>query len=160
MPDPFLHYTISGRGQAVIFLHGFMENGSMWSELVHQLPVKAYVIDLHGHGASFFHPDLPASIEIMARQVMQIVEKEQLQQALVVGHSLGGYVALELFRMNPDFEHVVLFHSNPWSDSLDKQQDRERVAKLVKTKKEFFISEAIPNLFYGPQSETGKHREI
>lgn len=148
MTSTFLNYTITGEGRPVIFLHGFMEDSSMWSTLTPHLNVKAYCIDLHGHGASPFEPETRMTITTMAEQVLEIVEYEKLQNAIVVGHSLGGYVALELFRLNPHFEHIVLFHSHPWSDSLEKQNDRERVAKLVITKKDVFIQEAIPNLFF------------
>lgn len=148
MANTFLHYTVSGEGKPVVFLHGFMEDSSMWNELIVQLPIKAYCIDLHGHGKSPFLPEARLSIKTMAEQVYEIIRAEKLENAIIVGHSLGGYVALELFQRNQEFEHIVLFHSHPWNDSLEKQLDRERVAKLVLTKKDIFIHEAIPNLFF------------
>lgn len=148
MTGSFLNYTVSGTGRPVIFLHGFMENSTMWSELIKALPIKAICIDLHGHGKSPYLPEAGLSVRTMAEQVFEIVRLEKLENALIVGHSLGGYVALELYKLNSEFEHIVLFHSHPWNDSIEKQTDRERVAKLVLTKKDMFIQEAIPNLFY------------
>ncbi len=150
MASSFLNYTVSGTGRPVIFLHGFMENSTMWSELIKNLPIKAICIDLNGHGKSPLLSETHPSVQTMAEQVFEIVRLENLENALVVGHSLGGYVALELYKLNHDFEHVVLFHSHPWNDSIEKQIDRERVAKLVLTKKDMFIQEAIPNLFFQP----------
>lgn len=145
-----LNYTISGEGPNVLFLHGFMENLSMWDHLIAHLPIRAIRIDLHGHGASFFDNQLEPSVETMADQVLQIVANEKIDQCIVVGHSLGGYVGLELMKKRTSFEHLVLFHSHPWGDPPEKQVDRRRVAELVKTKAAVFIHEAIPKLFFEP----------
>lgn len=159
MANTFLHYTVSGQGKPVVFLHGFMEDSTMWNALIQHLPVRAFCVDLHGHGKSPFLPEARLTIKTMAEQVYEIIRAEKLEQAIIVGHSLGGYVALELFKLNNNFEHIILFHSHPWSDSLEKQVDRERVAKLVLTKKDVFIQEAIPNLFY-QDIPTAKERYI
>jgi pimeloyl-ACP methyl ester carboxylesterase len=143
----FLNYRISGNGDPVLFLHGFMEDSSMWEPLIDHLPVKAILIDLPGHGKSEISTHHP-SIESIANDVMNIVHKENIQDAQIVGHSLGGYVALELMKKNELFEHVTLFHSHPWEDAPTKKEDRNRVIDLVKEKASFFIREAIPNLFW------------
>ncbi|WP_343606387.1 alpha/beta hydrolase [Fluviicola sp.] len=154
MNEQLLNYRISGNGSPVIFLHGFMEDLSMWEDLIPHLPVRACCIDLPGHGKSAFEPQQTPSIRYMAEEVRKIIEREQLHHPIVVGHSMGGYVALELFRLVPDLEHIVLFHSHPWADPESKKNDRQRVAELVRTKASVFIREAIPNLFYDP-SEMG-----
>lgn len=143
----YLNYRISGNGDPVLFLHGFMEDSSMWDHILSELPVRAIAIDLPGHGKSKT-PVQPASIRLMAEKVMEIVGLEGLENAQIIGHSLGGYVALELIKMNPSFEHATLFHSHPWEDSEAKKEDRNRVIELVKEKSSFFIREAIPNLFW------------
>jgi len=150
MSEQLLNYRISGNGSPVVFLHGFMEDYTMWDELIPHLPVKAICIDLPGHGSSPVDFNTTPSILSMAKEVEKIIVHEKLKHALVVGHSMGGYVGLELMKLVPSLEHLVLFHSHPWSDSEDKKRDRERVANLVLTKASAFIREAIPNLFYDP----------
>ena len=147
MTEQLLNYRISGNGSPVVFLHGFMEDYSMWDELLPHLPVKAVCVDLPGHGLS---PIDFNAILSMAKEVEKIIIRENLKDALVVGHSMGGYVGLELMKLIPGLEHLILFHSHPWSDSEDKKRDRERVANLVLTKAPVFIREAIPNLFHDP----------
>ena len=142
----FLNYRISGNGDPVLFLHGFMEDCSMWDHILSELPVRAIAIDLPGHGKSTI-PEQQASIQLMAEKVMEIVRLEGLESAQIIGHSLGGYVALELMKLNPTFEHATLFHSHPWEDSASKKEDRNRVIELGKEKSSYFIREAIPNLF-------------
>jgi pimeloyl-ACP methyl ester carboxylesterase len=152
MSEQLLNYRISGNGNPVVFLHGFMEDHSMWDELLPHLPVKAVCVDLPGHGLSPIDFDATPSILSMAKEVEKIIIREKLKDALIVGHSMGGYVGLELMKLIPGLEHLILFHSHPWSDSEDKKRDRERVASLVLTKAPVFIREAIPNLFYDPAS--------
>jgi 2-succinyl-6-hydroxy-2,4-cyclohexadiene-1-carboxylate synthase len=150
MTEQLLNYRISGNGSPVVFLHGFMEDCSMWDELLPHLPVKAVCVDLPGHGLSPIDFNATPSILSMAKEVEKIIIRENLKDALVVGHSMGGYVGLELMKLIPGLEHLILFHSHPWSDSEDKKRDRERVANLVLTKAPVFIREAIPNLFHDP----------
>ncbi|MNK09794.1 Dihydrolipoyllysine-residue acetyltransferase component of acetoin cleaving system [compost metagenome] len=150
MNENLLNYRISGNGSPVVFLHGFMEDLTMWDEIIPHLPVKAYSIDLPGHGASAVNLNAAPSILSMAKEVEKILVRENIKNALVVGHSLGGYVGLELMKLVPSLEHLILFHSHPWSDSEDKKRDRERVASMVLTKAPVFIREAIPNLFANP----------
>ncbi len=150
MTEQLLNYRISGNGSPVVFLHGFMEDYSMWDELLPHLPVKAVCVDLPGHGLSPIDFNATPSILSMAKEVEKIIIRENLKDALVVGHSMGGYVGLELMKLIPGLEHLILFHSHPWSDSEDKKRDRERVANLVLTKAPVFIREAIPNLFHDP----------
>ena len=128
----------------------------MWDDLLPALQNHTCIaIDLHGHGDSFYDDSLTPSIELMAKQVKAVLESLSIGPYIVVGHSLGGYVANELLKTDPAVEHIVLFHSHPWADSESKKKDRDRVIELVKTKARSFIREAIPNLFAQPE----KHPE-
>ena len=64
----------------------------------------------------------------------------------IFGHSMGGYVGLELAKLI-DIK-LVLIHSNFWNDSEQKKIDRDKVIELVKERKPFFVNTVIPNLFY------------
>jgi pimeloyl-ACP methyl ester carboxylesterase len=70
---------------------------------------------------------------------------------------MGGYVALELKKIDANCQKVVLLNSNFWEDSEQKKRDRVRVADLVFKAKNLFVSEAIPGLFF---SKKGKEVEI
>ncbi|MBI3239098.1 MAG: alpha/beta hydrolase [Flavobacteriia bacterium] len=150
-PSTTLHYRISGNGDPVVFLHGFMEDSSMWDEIILHFQHKTCIlIDLHGHGNSFFDPELPREISVMAQQVRSTLDHLSISTYQLVGHSLGGYVGCELLKTDPLLEHLLLFHSHPWPDSPAKKIDRDRVSQLVLTKSVFLIREAIPNLFAFP----------
>jgi pimeloyl-ACP methyl ester carboxylesterase len=142
-----LSYRVYGNGNPVLLLHGFLEDAAMWDAFVSMNHTKTVLIDLNGHGQSKLDSDLNRSIKNMALQVMEIVAENNWLNAQIVGHSMGGYVGLELMKLNPQFEHLTLLNSHPWDDSDEKKRDRNRVIQLVQLKPKLFISEAIPSLF-------------
>lgn len=152
-----LHYELFGEGPITIFLHGFLESSTMWKPLnLNELPGTKLLIDLPGHGkSSLSDPSEIPSMKFMADEVARVISKINPTQYRIVGHSMGGYVALELFANTPKGiskpSHVTLLNSNCWSDSEAKQADRLRVARIAYTGKELFINEAIPNLFARPE---------
>ena len=101
-------------------------------------------IDLPGHGKSTSILDSP-SIQLMAKEVAQIIQHLELPHFNVIGHSMGAYVGLELSQMK-GFKQLILVNSNCWSDSEQRKQDRLRVAQIVQHAKNSFLREAIPNL--------------
>lgn len=135
--------------RTLVCLHGFLESSGMWSVLKLQDFANLILIDLPGHGKS----DLNAitSMQLMAEAVFEVLQKEGVTSYKVIGHSMGGYVGLELQQMDSRCNEVILMNSNVWTDSEQKVTDRKRVAKLVQTKKDRFVSEAIPNLFQDPE---------
>ncbi len=153
-----LHYELFGEGPITVFLHGFLESSTMWEPLkLTELPGTKLLIDLPGHGKSALsEPSEIPAMKFMADEVARVISKINPTQYRIVGHSMGGYVALELFANTPEGisrpSHVNLLNSNCWSDSEAKQADRLRVARIAYTGKELFINEAIPNLFAQPES--------
>lgn len=146
-----LHYEVRGDGDVtLVCLHGFLESMSMWDVLRLEENAKLILIDLPGHGQSGLEGI--DSMAEMAELVKEVVSQEDINSYDVVGHSMGGYVALELQNIDTLCQNIVLMNSNVWTDSDQKKEDRQRVAKLVQTKKERFISEAIPNLFQSPEN--------
>lgn len=152
-----LHYELFGEGPITIFLHGFLESSTMWEPLnLNELPGTKLLIDLPGHGKSLLSdPSQIPSMKFMADEVGRVLAFLKIDAYRVLGHSMGGYVALELFANTPEGipkpGHVTLLNSNCWSDSEAKQADRLRVARIAYTGKELFINEAIPNLFARPE---------
>ena len=152
-----LHYQLVGEGPLTVFLHGFLESSTMWKPLnLTELPGTKLLIDLPGHGKSPLSDpgDIP-SMKFMADEVARVISKINPTQYRIVGHSMGGYVALELMANTPKGiskpSHITLLNSNCWSDSEAKQADRLRVVRIAYTGKELFINEAIPNLFARPE---------
>ncbi len=143
------HYTRQGKGKALVLLHGFLENQSMWEPFIPDLSEKHTVItiDLPGHGKSeclgYIH-----SMELMAEVVHAVLTQENINQATFIGHSMGGYVALAFAERYPKNSNgIVLLNSNSKPDSAERKQNRNRAIELVKKHKDAFLSMAITNLF-------------
>lgn len=138
-----------GRGRAVLFLHGFLENRRMWHDLKSALPrtVRKISLDLPGHGDSenlgYVH-----SMEEMAELVQALMKHLFLRKVVLCGHSMGGYVALAFAEKYPDhLKGLILMNSNSRADSPEKRINRDRAIKLVKQDYQSFIRNAIPALF-------------
>lgn len=147
-----LNYRIVGNGYPVVFLHGFLESNSMWKSLLPELEkIRAICIELPGHGES---PLLstPLQLETITDSVKSTIKSLNIEQFSIVGHSLGGYVALHLAEdKNLNIDRLTLLHSHPWADPKNKKRDRDRVAKIVEYNELMFLNEAIPSLYYEPQ---------
>ncbi|MGB1453669.1 MAG: alpha/beta fold hydrolase, partial [Crocinitomicaceae bacterium] len=143
-----MHYKVFGEGPVVLFLHGFLESMSMWDYLpLKDFRCKKVFIDLPGHGNSKILNNAEPSIESMANEVILILKKEKIKKFHIVGHSMGGYIALSIKEKYKECKKVILLNSNYWSDSESKKKDRDRVCKIAFKAKDYFLNEAIPNLF-------------
>ena len=142
-----IHYNVLGEGKPLVFLHGFLENSTMWTEFVKPLIQnnKIILIDLPCHGETRFKGEV-CTMGFMAETVKAVFEQENITNPTVFGHSMGGYVGLELAKMTDI--NLVMIHSNFWDDSVQQKSDRDRVVDLVQDRKPFFCKVAIPNLFY------------
>lgn len=152
-----LDIKVKGTGRPVLFLHGFLESNAMWQEIELE-GIKMIMPDLPGHGNS---PDIEYhSLKEMASLLIGYCNELQLKEYDVVGHSMGGYVALEMKAQDPNCKKLVLLNSNFWGDSENKKKDRVRVAELVKTRKDLFVVEAIPGLFHDPAKYDEQVKEL
>ena len=94
-----LHHVESGdaKGLAVVLLHGFPYDGRMWKGAAQALAnagYRAIVPDLRGFGKSAVQPT--ASMQEMAADVAALLEAQKVRRAVVLGFSMGGYVALQM----------------------------------------------------------------
>lgn len=145
-----LHYTIQGKGNTVVLLHGFCESHTIWADFAKQLATTYQVvcIDLSGFGQSPLLA-VPPSIAAYAVAVHETLQALALKEYVMIGHSLGGYVTLsyaEQFAAN--LKGFGLFNSTALADSPEKQENRNKViAALQEYGAEAFIKTFYYNLF-------------
>jgi pimeloyl-ACP methyl ester carboxylesterase len=98
-----LYYSVFGQGAPVILLHGGLSNSSYWGFQVPQLSkyYEVITIDSRGHGRST-RTDQPFSYELMASDVIGLMDQLKIAKAAVVGWSDGAIIGLELAIHNPD----------------------------------------------------------
>ena len=143
-------YSITGNGETLVFLHGFLGDSSIWNPFVEHFNTnyKIVTIDLPGHGETAIVQD-EITMDFSARLVNEILEKEGISNIHLIGHSMGGYVGLayaNLFTKN--IKSLTLFNSTAKADSKQKQSDRLKAVRVFDMNPSIFIDEAIKNLFY------------
>ena len=144
-----IHYNKFGEGNTVVLLHGFCENSTCFSKQVFFLQQHFQVItpDLPGFGNS--EPIENTSIEKMADEVKYILEKENISSCVMLGHSMGGYVALAFAKK---YVHLLtgfgLIHSTAYADSDERKLKRDQAIKVIEEKgAELYVQNFIPPLF-------------
>ncbi len=147
-----ISYFEKGKGDTIVLLHGFLENKSIWENFVNELAKDFHVvtIDLPGHGVSESLGPVN-EISAMADAVNTVLQYLRVSKAIMVGHSMGGYVSLafaELFQKKT--AGVVLFHSHASADTPDAKKNRERTIELIRESRVEFIGRFIPDLFAAP----------
>jgi pimeloyl-ACP methyl ester carboxylesterase len=135
----------------VVFLHGFLESKEMWQHLNLENMFTCFFPDLLGHGSKSLREENYSSIRMMAEEVLDELKSLGWTNFHVVGHSMGGYVALELAQLI-EVQSIVLMHSNFWQDSEQKKKDRERVAVIAAQNSRLYVQETFPHLFIQPES--------
>ena len=144
-------YADNGKGNPIVLLHGYLESQEIWYSFAEKL-IKAgqrvITLDLPGHGMSATVGE-EHTMEHMAGTVNAVLVEQKIEKCMVVGHSMGGYVALAFAKAFPDkVAGLCLFHSTPNPDSDEKRTNRDREIELIKTgKKELIVKTAIPNAF-------------
>lgn len=144
-----IHFFEKGEGQPVVLIHGFCEISEMWRDFAQTLSRDFRVIcpDLPGCGDSALTIS-NNSLEEVAVQLENWMDEENIQNPIVIGHSLGGYITLALLElMGSKLKAVGLFHSAAIADDQEKKGMRDRtVIFLQKHGVDSFVTSFVPEL--------------
>ncbi len=147
--DAPIFYSDQGAGRAIVLLHGFLENRTMWEHLLPFLTKdhRVICIDLPGHGASgnlgYVH-----TMEDMARAVLAVVTHLDLHNITIIGHSMGGYVGCAFAKMSVEKPIALcLLNSTPEPDDEERKKLRSRANTMAKKHYEQLLRMSFVNLF-------------
>lgn len=142
-------FTDNGKGKPIVFLHGFLENKTMWNFFKNAFVNKFRIItiDLLGHGNTsclgYIH-----TMEDQADMVHALLVHLKIKKAVFVGHSMGGYVALAFAELYSEMVNgMVLLNSTSRADSEERKQNRDRAILAVKQNYAACVKMSIANLF-------------
>lgn len=155
-----INYTVSGKGASLVLLHGFLETLDMWTNFEQELSHNHQVvcIDLLGHGKThclgYVH-----SMEAMANAVFAVLNYLKIEHAHVIGHSMGGYVALAMAEKEPLlFKSLCLMNSTFEADDAERKELRTRAIKMAHTNYKSLVRMSFANLF-SPESRANFKKE-
>jgi len=140
----------SGTGPPLVLLHGFCETQEIWEFILPDLSkyYTCFVADLPGFGGSI---DLGPGFSIVhvAEKMIGWVKTLGLVKPVILGHSLGGYVALEIENLDPGLSAGFgLVHSTAFADDAQKKSNRDKTIDFIKNHgMEPFIDAFVPSLF-------------
>ncbi len=144
-----IYYRSTGKGPALLLLHGFLENQNIWNYFAEKLSsgFRVLTLDLPGHGKSGIYGEVH-DMEFMADVAKELLDLLQIEEFVVIGHSMGGYVSLAMAEKYADAcRGFGLFHSHALSDSTEAKINRGRAIQVVRENHKDFISSFIPELF-------------
>jgi pimeloyl-ACP methyl ester carboxylesterase len=128
-----LYYEERGQGLPVVLLHGFPFSHAIWQTQQAALSDAARIItpDLRGHGKSPA-PEGDYTMDLLASDVLALLDRLNVSRAVWVGHSMGGYILMAALRQAPDrIAGVGLVATHPLADAEEKRFQRRESADLA-----------------------------
>jgi pimeloyl-ACP methyl ester carboxylesterase len=145
-----LVYEIRGTGMPVMLVHGFTEDRRIWDPLLKGMEEKYQWIlpDLPGSGESALNKSF-STLRDFGDALNAILEAEKINEIILIGHSMGGYISLAFAEKHPEkIRGLGLFHSSSYPDSEEKKESRNKNIRFIqKNDPLLFIEQAIPGLF-------------
>ncbi|MFK8060660.1 MAG: alpha/beta fold hydrolase [Polaribacter sp.] len=156
-----ISFSDVGKGTAVVLIHGFLENSTMWKNITPELSKRNRIItvDLLGHGKTdclgYVH-----SMEIFAETIEAVLKHLRIRKSILIGHSLGGYVALAFAKLfTKNVKGLCLLNSTFEQDDKERKQLRKRANKMAQTNYQNLVRMSFINLF-SKESSTFFKKEI
>jgi len=151
-----INFFESGQGFPLVFIHGFCESNKIWNDLARELSEEYRIIcpDLPGFGKSAL-PGKAFSLEQIGDTLVDWLKSQQITECIVIGHSLGGYISLEILRKHHEFvKSIGLFNSSAFADPPDKKENRNKLIDFINNNGVApFLKTFVPSLFYPPTSK-------
>jgi pimeloyl-ACP methyl ester carboxylesterase len=137
-------YDEGGSGTPVLFIHGFPHNRTLWTPQLQSLPVHARCIaaDLRGFGESSVVP--PYSMDQYADDLIGLLDVQHIDKAVVVGLSMGGYVAFACWRRHPSrVRGLVLANTRAGADGEEARQKRRSLMIVAREQGSSAIADSM-----------------
>lgn len=145
-----LSYSETGQGTPVVLLHGFPLCRDIWLQQRQRLSDRYRVItpDLRGHGQSPA-PTGVYTMDALAQDVLALLDALEIKQAVLMGHSLGGYVTLAAWKLAPErFLALGLIDSHASADTEEGRQGRYQMVEKVTARGSQVVADVmLPRLF-------------
>ena len=154
-----LYYETHGSGPAVLLTHGFSATTAAWNPQVEALSQHYQLItwDMRGHGQSD-SPDDPAAYSeaLSVADMRALLDAQGVEQAVLGGHSLGGYLSLAFHRAHHErVKGLMLLGTGP---GFRKDAPREAWNQRARSFADTFEKKGLDALGRSPEVRAGTHR--
>jgi 3-oxoadipate enol-lactonase len=154
-----IRYLEAGSGWPVVLLHAFPLSAEMWRPELERVPEGWRFIapDMRGFG-----PDAPATVgtepatlDDVAEDVGWLLDRLAIDQAVIGGLSMGGYVTFALFRKAPDrFSGMILADTKAEADTPEGREGRRKMIELARTRGPAGVADAMLPKLLGATTKT------
>lgn len=155
-----LSYTEMGQGTPVVLVHGFPLDHTIWMPVAEGLKDEARIImpDLRGAGKS---PETNETytMRLLAEDILALIDRLKLEKVILVGHSMGGYVALAFAYAYPGrISGLGLIATQADADAPERRQGRLVTAREVKRRGVRFVADGMaPKLTHNEDLQKQLH---
>jgi pimeloyl-ACP methyl ester carboxylesterase len=148
-------YLDAGSGWPVVLLHAFPFSADMWRPQLERVPEGWRFIapDLIGFGpdAAAWSGASALTVEDMAADVDGLLDALEIEEAVIGGLSMGGYITFALFRAAPQrFTGMILADTRPQADTPDGRDGRRKMIECAQTDGPAAVAEAMLPKLLGP----------
>lgn len=125
-------------------IHGHGVDPSVWDTLYDDLSADVQIVKPDFSGMTSHQ-----TVEAYAEELYSVFQASGIEKVVLIGHSMGGYIALAFAEKHPDMmAGLGLFHSTAFPDDEDRKPKREQaIAQLTAEGSPAFIDAAVPNMF-------------
>lgn len=147
-----LSFSDVGRGLPVVLIHGFPLSHEIWhAQRALQDEFRVIVPDLRGHGRSPA-PEGIYEMSLLAQDLFALLDRLEVRQAVWVGHSMGGYVALAGCRLARErFLGLALVNSQTLADHDEARRGRLALVEKIATGGSHIAAEVMLPKLFSPQ---------
>ena len=147
-----LHYEVHGEGDPILLVHGFPLSGALWDGVVERLADRWRLIvpDLRGHGRS--EASAETTMRRYADDLVAVLDAAgEKRPVVLVGLSMGGYVAFEFYRRHPErVRALVLANTRATRDAPEVLRGRHDSAERALREGSAAVSEGMVDRLFAP----------
>jgi 3-oxoadipate enol-lactonase len=127
-------YLEAGSGRPLVFIHAFPFNAEMWRPQFEQVPAgwRFLAPDLRGFGGTVDDASPAETLKDHADDLVALMDALTIQDAVIAGLSMGGYIAFALFRLDPSrLAGLILADTRPQPDSPEGLRSRRALLERL-----------------------------